>query len=249
VIGQPDSLFGLPIEPGDILTTPVAGGNGRPAIFIAAEDLGLRTERSGAPQADELDAIAVEVEPYYDCNHNGVEDAVDIATGASSDSNNNGIPDECEQTYGRYCTCEAGLGPCGNDSPGTGCLNSTGVGGTLDGVGTTSVATDDLVVQAAQLPPYVASLLFAGPTATQTAFGDGLRCIASPVVRIGVQNASAGGQVSWGPGLLATLCTVHGVCLSAGSTHDFQVWYRNAASYCTSATFNLTNGLSVTYTP
>jgi hypothetical protein len=32
-----------------------------------------------------------------DCNQNGVEDAVDISFGSSSDSNSNGIPDECEE--------------------------------------------------------------------------------------------------------------------------------------------------------
>ncbi len=31
-----------------------------------------------------------------DCNHNGVEDSVDIAFGTSSDVNGNGVPDECE---------------------------------------------------------------------------------------------------------------------------------------------------------
>lgn len=32
----------------------------------------------------------------YDCNGNGVEDAVDIAVGTSGDANWNGVPDECE---------------------------------------------------------------------------------------------------------------------------------------------------------
>ncbi len=250
LIGQPDSQFGLPIEPGDVLTTPIAGGNGRPAIFIAAEALGLRTMRSdGAPIPDELDAIALDDEPYFDCNNNGVEDAVDIAQGFSSDTNNNGIPDECEQTYTRYCTCEAGLGPCGNDSPGTGCLNSTGVGGLLCGVGTTSVATDDLEMDATGLPPGAPSLLFSGTAQVQTPFGDGLRCVSSSVVRLGVQTANGSGIAYWGPGILNTLCTVHSICLSAGSTRHYQVWYRNAPVYCTPSTFNLTNGLSVTYTP
>ena len=32
----------------------------------------------------------------FDCNQNGIEDSVDIALGASSDQNRNGVPDECE---------------------------------------------------------------------------------------------------------------------------------------------------------
>jgi hypothetical protein len=58
VIGLPDSLFGAPIEPGDILMPPVAGGASPfPAIFVAAEALGLATARGGAPIAAELDAL------------------------------------------------------------------------------------------------------------------------------------------------------------------------------------------------
>ena len=37
----------------------------------------------------------------FDCNQNGIEDAVDIATGSSSDANGNGVPDECEHAAGR----------------------------------------------------------------------------------------------------------------------------------------------------
>ena len=29
----------------------------------------------------------------------------------------------------------------------------------------------------------------------------------------------------------------------------YQSWYRNAAAFCTSSTFNLTNGVTVTWTP
>jgi hypothetical protein len=29
----------------------------------------------------------------------------------------------------------------------------------------------------------------------------------------------------------------------------YQAWYRNAAAYCSPGTFNLTNGLDVTWTP
>jgi len=35
--------------------------------------------------------------PQFDCNGNGIEDAVDISFGTSSDVNQNGVPDECER--------------------------------------------------------------------------------------------------------------------------------------------------------
>lgn len=63
VIGAPDSLNGMPIEEGDILTLPIPGGvSPFPSIFIPAEALGLGTFRSGsagafAPFGDELDAL------------------------------------------------------------------------------------------------------------------------------------------------------------------------------------------------
>jgi hypothetical protein len=35
----------------------------------------------------------------------------------------------------------------------------------------------------------------------------------------------------------------------AGNTRYFQQWYRDAFTFCTSWTFNLTNGLQVTWLP
>ena len=37
--------------------------------------------------------------------------------------------------------------------------------------------------------------------------------------------------------------------VTAGNVRRYQVWYRNSAAFCTPATFNLTNGLSVTWQP
>ncbi|MCB9913583.1 MAG: hypothetical protein H6828_00370 [Planctomycetes bacterium] len=34
--------------------------------------------------------------PSFDCNRNGVEDAIDVCIGASADLDQDGIPDECE---------------------------------------------------------------------------------------------------------------------------------------------------------
>ena len=38
---------------------------------------------------------------YADCNGNGIEDAIDIASGASSDGNHDGVPDECQTRKSR----------------------------------------------------------------------------------------------------------------------------------------------------
>ncbi len=42
------------------------------------------------------------VQPIADCNNNGVDDALDISSGSSSDCNANGFPDDCES--GDPCT-------------------------------------------------------------------------------------------------------------------------------------------------
>jgi hypothetical protein len=249
VVGRTDSLFGVPIEPGDILTTPI-NGVGRPAIYIPAEALGLRTTRSGAAQADDLDALALEKEPYWDCNQNGVEDAVDIAQGASSDNNANNIPDECEDEYVKSCFCTTGSGPCGNDNPTGGCLNSLGLGGSLDPSGSTSLVEDDLILTASNLPPNVSGLLFCGPNTTFTPFGDGRRCVGNPLYRLGASAATPAGVITRGPGLAVLGCATPGLgCLSVGQSLRFQLWYRNAANYCTPSSFNLTNAVDVVFTP
>ena len=98
VLGMPDSIFGLPIEEGDLLTTlrRRSAAFRLPGIFVAAENLGLATSRSmGVVFGDDLDAAELPRLPLYDCNGNGREDAVDIGLGSSLDGNLNGIPDEC----------------------------------------------------------------------------------------------------------------------------------------------------------
>ncbi len=70
VIGKPDSLFGAPIEEGDILTLPVPVGAGGlspfPSILVPAEWMGLATARSGTAMSlfglqvgDDLDALDI----------------------------------------------------------------------------------------------------------------------------------------------------------------------------------------------
>ncbi len=59
VIGVPDSLFGVPIEEGDVLSLPTVAG-AAPSLYIAAEALGLATVRSFTAEfnfGDELDAL------------------------------------------------------------------------------------------------------------------------------------------------------------------------------------------------
>lgn len=136
--------------------------------------------------------------------------------------------------------------PCGNTSTaGRGCANSTGVGAVLAATGgSTSVAANDLVFTANSLPATAPALLFQGTSQQNggagVVFGDGKRCVGGTITRLGTRTAS-GGVATWGPGL------AHGA-LVAPATRHFQVWYRNNAGPC-GTLFNLTNGVSVPFTP
>ena len=80
IIGTPDGIYGLAIEPGDILLPPTSSA-GLPSIFITAEALGLATIRSGTTggmnTGDDLDALDV-VGPPRDLNFDDKIDVPDI---------------------------------------------------------------------------------------------------------------------------------------------------------------------------
>ena len=69
-------------------------------------------------------------------------------------------------------------------------------------------------------------------------FGDGLRCVGTPLVRLGAAFANNGSSTH-----------VHGHASSAGSGEFYyQLWFRNTpATFCTPAAFNLSNGVVLTW--
>jgi len=257
VIGQPDSIFGLPIEPGDILTTPLPASAGGlspfPGILYAAETLGLRTNRThGVPQGDDMNAADAVDKPWFDCNHNGIEDSIDIATGGSSDVDDNGIPDECEAITEK-CNCPSGSSPCGNPDATAGCANSTGVGGHFYFQGTHSVGADDLVLTGEYLPTNQFGVIFMGAGHNQLTFGDGLRCVVAGGVglyRYAISNSGGTGEIVLGPGIAALSITRFPPAgwITSGSTWYFQCWHRDPAGPCGSG-FNVSNSLQVDFVP
>jgi len=141
--------------------------------------------------------------------------------------------------------------PCGNSSTvgsGEGCRNSFGIGARLSAIGTASVTADTLVLSGSQLPNSSA-LYFQGTGQASggagLVFGDGLRCAAGTVIRLGIRT-SAGG-VSQYPGVGNPSVSVRGLIPAGGATRHYQIWYRNAASFCTASTFNLSNGLTLVW--
>ncbi|MBL8861783.1 MAG: hypothetical protein JNK02_07195 [Planctomycetes bacterium] len=135
--------------------------------------------------------------------------------------------------------------PCANTgAAGHGCASSVNPdGGRLGAWGVASVGADTLVLAASGMPNSSA-LYFQGTSATQVTFGDGLRCAAGAILRIGTRSNSAGRSQVPGPGDAPV--SVRGQ-VGSGATRVYQAWYRNAADYCTSATFNLTNAYQITW--
>ena len=248
VIGMPDSIFGIPISEGDILTTPLptflGGVSPFPGIICAGENLGLTLLRAPGAFDDDLNALDVIRQQTSDCNGNGVPDSVDISSGTSTDINGNGVPDECEIIGGPGCFCVTPLGPCGNDYAPGGCRNSSGVGGLLAASGSGSVGLDNLVLTATQLPPSVFAVMFGGTAFVgPLPFGDGLRCAGGFIQRFTAPSlTTATGSYSAGPGLAG------GFGLLPFSTWTFQTWFRDTTGPCGGG-FNTTHSQDVFFTP
>jgi hypothetical protein len=78
-------------------------------------------------------------------------------------------------------------------------------------------------------------------------FGDGKRCVTGAIARIGLKS-HVSGSVSY-PELGDASISVQGHVPFAGTTRYYQAWYRDPATFCTSDTFNLTNGIAVYWAP
>jgi len=142
--------------------------------------------------------------------------------------------------------------PCANASAvgaNQGCLSSLGIGGESRADGLASVSNDGLTLRGASMPN--ASALYFQGTSTLaagagTAFGDGLRCAAGTIIRLGTKANVAG--ASQYPGVGDSKVSVRGLVPAPGGQRYYQIWYRNAAAFCTSSTFNLSNGRSIVWT-
>jgi hypothetical protein len=158
-------------------------------------------------------------------------------------------------THATFCYGTAAACPCGNAGQAhAGCENSFATGGgRLTSQGIASVAADTLALVVGGLPPTTSALFFQGSATVNgglgSAFGDGLRCAAGSVLRLGAKTTSAG-YATYGAGNPGDVpVSIRGAIPLTGGTRHYQGWYRNSAAYCTPDTYNLTNGLSVAWTP
>jgi len=144
--------------------------------------------------------------------------------------------------------------PCGNNSPSgsnAGCLNSLGAGGQLAFNGTASISGDTFHLVGSAMPAGVNALYFQGTSEVNggagAVFGDGLRCAGGTIIRLGMETNTATGGSQYPSGMDAPISS-RGFN-SAGAVRTYQAWYRNAAAFCTSDTFNVTNGVETTWQP
>lgn len=142
--------------------------------------------------------------------------------------------------------------PCGNTgAAGRGCANSVEASGALlSATGLAMTVPSSLSLHATGLPPSSPCLFFQGTSQSGagglgTVFGDGLRCAAGVVLRLGTEAAVAGSASYPGPGDPDLL--TRGAIPAPGAVRNYQGWYRNAVSFCTPSGFNLTNGLRVVW--
>ncbi len=139
--------------------------------------------------------------------------------------------------------------PCGNAGAAHhGCANSlNSSGASLTASGVSSVANDTLELVGMGMPDATA-LYFQGTAQTGggagAVFGDGLRCAGGTVIRLAVKSNTSG--ASQYPTGAEPSISVKGQ-VGAGNVRTYQVWYRNSAAFCSPQTFNLTNGVEVTW--
>ncbi len=141
------------------------------------------------------------------------------------------------------CPCISTVPP---GSPGRGCPNSVHFGGAvLIATGTPSLSNDTLLLQGGNMPNGFSQYI-QGTLVTGTPFGDGRLCIGGTITRLGIRQViNDSSHYPGGPDLPVS---VQGLIVAPGQ-RIYQVWYRDSANFCTTATFNLSNALVINWGP
>lgn len=139
--------------------------------------------------------------------------------------------------------------PCGNSGhAGRGCANSSGKSGLLTALGSTSVANDTLSLTSTGMMAGSYCIFRQGTAQLAGGLGvlspgtDGLDCVGGMVVRLG-RIGTLGGTAS-----ISHVASLGGVPVQGGVLH-YQSVYRNQVSFCTPATLNGSNALTVAWVP
>ncbi len=152
------------------------------------------------------------------------------------------------------CTFTASFNPIhvGSSYCGPAVINSTGSSGTISGMGSAAVASNDLTLVASNLPlnsfGYFLTSQAQGLT-LQPGGSQGVLCLGGSIGRyVGpgqIQNTGAAGAFSLLLSLTQTPTPTGFVAVAAGETWNFQAWHRDAVGGV--AVSNFTDGLTVTF--
>lgn len=137
--------------------------------------------------------------------------------------------------------------PCGNTgAQGHGCGNSVNPAGALL-LASGTANPDTLVFNASGMPATVACIYLQGDLfSAGSTFGDGVLCAGGTNIRLRTKVNVAG--ASQYPEAGDPIVSVRGgVTPGGGEVRFYQTFYRNSAAFCTSATFNITNGMQLVW--
>jgi hypothetical protein len=120
-----------------------------------------------------------------------------------------------------------------------------GQGAQLTSSGVASTSADSLVLTCTEVTG--PGLFFqANGLIAPISFGDGQLCAAIGIIRMGVVFPT-GSTASYPGGLLPAPISVAGGPINPTDTKHYQCWYRDVPVFCTTATYNTSNGVSVTW--
>ncbi|MCC7012208.1 MAG: hypothetical protein IT454_06595 [Planctomycetes bacterium] len=125
----------------------------------------------------------------------------------------------------------------------TSTLNSSGGAALISASGSNSLAAGDLVLSATPVPNNTNGLYFFSANAVQVPFGNGVKCVGGPVVRLPL-GAASGTTLSAAVNSGVPQAAPH---LAVGSTWHFQAWFRDAAGG--GSNYNLSDGYRITFQP
>jgi len=144
--------------------------------------------------------------------------------------------------------------PCSNTSRvsyGMGCSHSGGRGGRLLAEGVASVSADTVRLRGSEMPAGFGLYLQAKAplnVGTGSPRMDGLMCVGGPLIRLGGETISGLGLSSY-PGVVTDPpISVRGG-ISPGDVRYYQVYFRDNAAFCTSATANYSNAVRIVWQP
>ena len=158
-------------------------------------------------------------------------DECQIVINPNLDLNQNGVLDACECAVTSYCI----------SSP-----NSAGSGALISHTGTAFVSNNDLTLIANGCPPSEFGIFFFGSGQVSNPVGDGVLCV-SQFFRLNPVLSNPSGTAASFLDLTNLPNPDPAGQIHAGSTWNFQFWYRDPSAG--GAGFNFTDALSITFCP